>query len=44
MKVSASLVILAGSIEATKRFRAPKGVDENGNKINGQHPKRRLQA
>jgi hypothetical protein len=45
MKVSASLVILAGVIEAkSDRFRAPKGFDENGNKINGQHPKRRLQA
>lgn len=45
MKVSASLVILAGSIDAkSDRFRAPKGQDENNNKINGQHPKRRLQA
>jgi hypothetical protein len=45
MKVSASLVILAGSLEAkSDRFRAPKGFDESGNKINGQHPKRRLQA
>jgi len=45
MKVAASLVILAGSLDAQKKlFRAPKGFDEDGNKINGQHPKRRLQA
>jgi hypothetical protein len=45
MKVSASLVILAGSLEASqKKFRAPKGFDDQGHKINGQHPKRRLQA
>jgi len=45
MKVAASLVILVGSLEAQKKlFRAPKGFDEDGNKINGQHPKRRLQA
>merc|ERR1711915_872465 len=25
-------------------FIAPKGIDQNGNKINGQHPQRRLQA
>jgi len=45
MKVSASLIILSGSIDAkSDKFRAPKGLDTNGNKINGQHPKRRLQA
>jgi len=46
MKVAAFLVVLAGSIQAEekKRYRAPKGFDENGYKINGQHPKRRLQA
>jgi len=43
MKVSASLIVLAGQIDA-KQYRAPRGLDKDGNKINGQHPKRRLQA
>lgn len=43
MKVSASLIVLAGTIDA-KQYRAPRGLDKDGNKINGQHPKRRLQA
>lgn len=44
MKVSASVVIFASSAIASDIYKAPKGHDENGNKINGQHPKRRLQA
>lgn len=45
MKVSATLIVLASQIESKPdKFRAPKGVDGSGNKINGQHPKRRLQA
>jgi len=41
MKILATLVVLAA---ATDPFRAPKGFDDNGYKINGQHPQRRLQA
>jgi len=45
MKISSSMVIFAGLVTAEKgMFRAPKGHDENGNKINGKHPQRRLQA
>lgn len=44
MKVAASLVIFFASATAGDFYKAPKGHDDNGNKINGQHPKRRLQA
>jgi len=41
MKISSSVVIFAS---ADALFRAPKGTDANGNKINGRHPQRRLQS
>jgi len=41
MKISSSVVIFAS---ANALFRAPKGTDANGNKINGRHPQRRLQS
>jgi hypothetical protein len=43
MKVSASLVIFVAT-QVDAKFKAPRGLDKDGNKINGQHPKRRLQA
>lgn len=44
MKISSSMVIFAGLVSAEGMFRAPKGHDDEGNKINGKHPQRRLQA
>jgi len=41
MKISSSVVIFAS---ANALFKAPKGTDANGNKINGRHPQRRLQS
>jgi hypothetical protein len=39
------MVIFAGVVSANNGlFRAPKGHDDNGHKINGKHPQRRLQA
>jgi len=44
MKIAQSVVVLAASVNAKDMYKAPKGVDANGNKINGRHPQRRLQA
>lgn len=44
MKLGTSFVLTVAVAEAADLYKAPKGVDKNGHKITGRHPKRRLQS
>lgn len=45
MKLGLSMMIATASVSGkTALFRAPKGTDDKGRKVNGKHPQRRLQS